>query len=177
MGIIAAVVVGPSPGTGQCQGRPMGTRNMRRISQVFTCSPTFAGVYSIHIVSIIRAESCVEIFADLRRRTNCQIGIECLIQHSRPFLWRHLDVCVEMANLTKRVRPTIRAARAYNLHILASCLANSLCQSALDSSLPSLRGPAAKIGTVVGDGQSDPFSRQAPTRRSERHRPGACPSW
>ena len=128
----------------------------------------------ISVMPVIRAEPTVEIFANLCRRNNRHVRLEITVKNSNVLLSFHIHGSIEVTNLPQRMCTAIRAARADDLHILAGCPANSLCQSALDSSLPSLRGPAAKIGAVVRDDELYSLSRQARERPSRRRRLGAC---
>lgn len=105
----------------------------------------------IAIEPVDGAEPAVEIlprdtgtpYGDVRRKGP--------VQGPHPPLGRDRYARIEMAHLSFGVRPAIGAARSYDLAILARDPANSFCQCALDCSQSSLRGPAAKIGSVVSN--------------------------
>ena len=106
---------------------------------------------SIAIIPVDGAKSAVELGSNSGSFQNADIGRQNLVQSLSPSFGGNLGVAIEMAYLPSRVRAAIGSARSYNLAILARDSANSFCQCALDCFQSSLRGPAAKIGSVVRD--------------------------
>jgi hypothetical protein len=75
------------------------------------------------------------------------------------------------------VRAAIGSARADYLGFLAGDSANSFCQCALNCSQSSLRGPAAKIGSVVRDDEFYSFSQPVLARQPAHRRLDGGQAW
>lgn len=82
-----------------------------------------------------------------------QVVGEDSVKRVRPSVHRNSVFKIEVATLTHRVGAAIRSTGSYDLAILARDLAYSIFQGALDSSLPFLCGPAAKVSALVRYGE------------------------
>lgn len=71
------------------------------------------------------------------------------MKNDRPFGWVNPHVGIKVAYLPPCMRSAIGSACSKDLVFFARDTANSFFQCALNSSLPSLCGPATKVSTVV----------------------------
>lgn len=130
----------------------------------------------VAIPTILRTEATVKGLWHNSRCLNPHVLRKCAVEHVRNSLNRDRSYQIKVADLSTGMSASIGAACPYDLAIFARDLANGIFQCSLNGSPSSLCGPAAEIGSVVGDGQFDSLSRQAPARRFAHRRLGECPS-
>lgn len=127
----------------------------------------------VPIRSIHSHESRIEIFRNRFGLNSTNIALHALVQGVHPSISR--NSAIKVANLTSCMSAAIGSASSNNLAILARDSANSISQCSLNSSLSSLCGPAAEIGSVVSDGEFYPSQPALRHKFELRHR-GGCRS-